>query len=211
MWQWGAVIFATWWDSAARGCQNCFFTVFVGGFSIGWAISCGFAFYCFRKILLCVLRDPRNFCFFFNRWVSGERENLRWFQIRGNNLKKKKSVPRESCLPKTRTGWWWRGGQTSILHTSFACNFLLANFAFLSTDSESAWDSGLFWCPYSGFVEGGFLGHIGIFWGFGALFAGGGSGFWGPCFYGDVLELLFTPIRPWTSIIFLRNIIVAVP
>ncbi len=31
---------------------------------------------------------PKFFYFFFNIWVSKERRILRWFQIRGNNLKK---------------------------------------------------------------------------------------------------------------------------
>ncbi len=31
---------------------------------------------------------PQSYYFFFNIWVSKKRRILRWFQIRGNNLKK---------------------------------------------------------------------------------------------------------------------------
>jgi hypothetical protein len=88
---------------------------------------------------------------------------------------------------------------------------LLANFCIFIDRFRIGLGFWVVLMPIFWFCGEGFLGHIGIFWGFGALFAGGGSGFWGACFCGDVLELLFTPIRPWTSIIFLRNIIVAVP
>ncbi len=72
--------------SPAKRCQIIFFKMFVKKF-FNWLS---------HFLRICIILFPKNthICtpwpqnFFFNIWVSKKRRILRWFQIRGDNLKK---------------------------------------------------------------------------------------------------------------------------
>ncbi len=83
------VIFTTWWDSPAKRCQIIFFKMFVKKvFQLVKPFLANLHYTISKKYLYMYSMTTKFFYFFFNIWVSKKRRILRWFQIRGNNLKK---------------------------------------------------------------------------------------------------------------------------
>ncbi len=83
------MIFTTWWDSPAKRCHIIFFKMFVWKVfqlvkpflaNLHYTISINYSYM--------YSMTPKFFYFFFNLWVSKKHIILRWFQIRGSNLKK---------------------------------------------------------------------------------------------------------------------------
>ncbi len=83
------MIFTTWWDSPAKRCQIIFFKMFVKQvFQLVQPFLANLHYTISKKDSYMYSMTPKNFYFFFNIRVSKKRRILRWFQIRGNNLKK---------------------------------------------------------------------------------------------------------------------------
>ena len=83
------MIFTIWWDSPAKRCQIIFFKMFVKKvFQLVKPFLANLHYTISKKYSYMYSMTPKFFYFFFNIWVSKKRRILRWFQIRGNNLKK---------------------------------------------------------------------------------------------------------------------------
>jgi len=136
----------------------------------------------FLKILIYVLHDPKIFFyFFFNIWVFKKRRILRWFQIRGNILKKvylEKVFCQKLLQVSSREEY-----KLQFCTLLLPLTFLLANFfhftqqfrnqrkilSFLDTHLQVLWRKS-------------FYVILALFWNFKALFARNGSKFWKTCF-----------------------------
>ncbi len=121
------MIFTTWWDSPAKRCQIIFLKMFVKkSFSIGLAISCEFAFYYFRKILIYVLHDPK---FFFVSFLTYECQKTQKFTLISNPWKLfEKSVPRKVICQKLVRVRSTEEAKLQLCTLLLPVTFLLANF-----------------------------------------------------------------------------------
>ncbi len=80
--------FTTWRDSPAKKCQIIFFKMFVKKvFQLVKPFLANLHSTISKKYSYMYSMTPKFFYFFFNIWVIKKRRILRWFQIRGNNLK----------------------------------------------------------------------------------------------------------------------------
>ncbi len=146
------MIFTTWWDSPAKRCQIIFFKMFVRKvFQLVKPFLANLLYTISKKYSYMYSMTLKFFYLFFNICVSKKRRILRWFQIRGNNLKK---VYLEKCIcqkllqvssrEEYKLQFW-----TLLLSVTF----LLANFLhFLKSFKISAkfW---VFWIPIFKFCE----------------------------------------------------------
>ena len=176
------MIFTTWWDSPAKRCQILFFKMFVKKvFRLVKPFLANLHYSISKKYSYMYSMTPKFFDFFFNIWVSKKRRILRWFQIRGNNLKKVylEKVIRQKLLQVSSREEYKLQFCTLLLPVTF----LLANFlhfsqqfrnqrkilSFLDTHIQVLWRKS-------------FYVILALFWNFKALFARNGSKFWKTCF-----------------------------
>ena len=82
------MIFTT-WDSPAKRCQIIFSKTFVKKvFQLVKPFLANLHSTISKKYSYMYYMTPKFFYFYFNIWVAKKRRILRWFQIRGNDLKK---------------------------------------------------------------------------------------------------------------------------
>ncbi len=127
------------------------------------------------------------------------------FQICGNNWKK--STQKKLLLLQVSS---IEEEKHRFFTLYLAITFLLANF---SRFSQQFWNQRKILRCFDTHIKishrKSFYVILALFWNFKARFARNGSIFWKTS--KSVLELLFTPINPWTPFIFLKNIKIAVP
>ena len=88
-WVLGYSDFLNWWDSPAKRCQIIFFKMLVRKvFRLVKPFLANLHYTISKKYLFMYSMTPKFFKCFFNIWLSKKRRILRWFQIRGNYLKK---------------------------------------------------------------------------------------------------------------------------
>ena len=139
---------------------------------------------------------PKFFLFFFDIWVFKIRRISRWFQICGNNRKK---IHPEKVICQTLLQVSSIEEENLWFFTLFlAVTFLLANFSHLSKQFRNqrkilrCFDTHIQILQ----IKNSYV-ILALFWNFKALFARNGSKFLKNVFYKSVVELLFTPIKPW--------------
>ena len=154
------MIFTYWWDSPAKRCQIIFFKMFVKKvFQLVKPFLANLHYTISKKYSYMYSMTPKFFYFFFNIWVSKKSRILRWFQIRGNNLKKvylEKVICQKLLQVSSRKEY-----KLQFCTFPLPVTFLLANFLHFSQQFRNQRKIlSFFGSPYSNFVKKKFLGHI---------------------------------------------------